>query len=172
MSPAGCLASLLRSGMCTLVKCTCLPVMYARVGCSDLPVLCAAWLRWGHAAPHTCHARYVRLSQRVHQLYCLAGEGRRRPGRLVGCMQKTPPITCDGGAECGAWRTVWRLVPRMLSPASPWGGGFRHAIIPRANRAGGRGSFWCYQTRASDSKWSGNMVRNFVPSLRGQKCHT
>ena len=27
----------------------------------------------------------------------------------------------------------------MLSPASPWGGGFRHAIIPRANRAGGTG---------------------------------
>ena len=34
-------------------------------------------------------------------------------------------------------RILRRGFPGMLSPASPGGGGFRHAIIPRANRAGG-----------------------------------
>lgn len=37
MSPA-CFHYTNPHGMCTLVKCTCLPVMYARVGCNDLPV--------------------------------------------------------------------------------------------------------------------------------------
>ena len=32
-----------------------------------------------------------------------------------------------------------------------------HVKVPHANRRGGRDSFWCYQTRASDPKWSGSM---------------
>ena len=39
-------------------------------------------------------------------------------------------------------------------------------------REGASGYLLVIATRASDSKWSGRMVRNFVPSLRGQKCHT
>ena len=37
---------------------------------------------------------------------------------------------------------------------------------PRANRAGGRGSFWCYQTRASVSKWSGSMQETMSLTIR------
>ena len=34
------------------------------------------------------------------------------------------------------------------------------SYVPRANRAGVRGSFWRYQTRASDPKWSGSARKN------------
>src|SRR5690606_38323265 len=49
-------------------------------------VMCAAWLRWGRAAPHTCHARYVRLGL----LPVFQGEVPEVLGPLVGCMQKCP----------------------------------------------------------------------------------
>ena len=43
---------------------------------------CAAWLRWGQSAPHTCHARYVRLDL----LPVFQGEVPEVLGPLVGCM--------------------------------------------------------------------------------------
>ena len=43
---------------------------------------CAAWLRWGQSAPHTCHARYVRLGL----LPVFQGEVPEVLSPLVGCM--------------------------------------------------------------------------------------
>src|SRR5699024_320309 len=59
---------------------------------------------------------------------------------------------------CGYWCPAWLSLDRQ-------------AIIPRANRAGGRGSFWCYQTRASVSKWSGSMQETMSLSIRRKLSH-
>ena len=56
---------------------------------------------------------------------------------------------CGGpGLVCRCWVLLCWAVSRRTALFS---------CCPRANRAGVRGSFWCYQTRASDSKWSGSV---------------
>src|SRR5690606_41741330 len=65
-----------------------------------IPGRCAAWLRWGRSAPHTCHARYLVMS---------------------------PALT---GRGCGVASGATKLVPATLSglakhreamPLSKWG---------------------------------------------------
>ena len=75
----------------------------------------------------------------------------RRPEAVLSAACKRPRQSrMTPGNNVGPGNRTATGAPARFGSASPWGGGFRHAIIPRANRAGGRGSFWCYQTRASD----------------------
>ena len=72
-----------RDSPCLLVKGTdCAGDVLPVWGVVILTGLCAAWLRWGQSAPHTCHARYVRLGL----LPVFQGEVPEVLGPLVGCM--------------------------------------------------------------------------------------
>ena len=72
------------------------------------------------------------------------------PSRPAGCRVVSVGTICP------------TCLPRALCSPIPVAGRWPEAVLsaackrPRLIGGGGPGSFWCYQTRASDSKWSGS----------------